>query len=67
MRHCIFLAMDQHPALAALLVKTGHSRVVFMEDRFWGAALVNSNFVGENLVGKILEEKRLLLSCGIPT
>ncbi|CAE6955026.1 unnamed protein product, partial [Symbiodinium sp. CCMP2456] len=67
MRHCIFLAMDQHPALAALLVKTGHARIFFMEDRFWGAVLVNSDFVGENLVGKILEEKRMLLRCGMPT
>ncbi|CAE7355096.1 unnamed protein product [Symbiodinium microadriaticum] len=67
MRHCIFLAMDQHPALGALLVKTGHARIFFMEDRFWGAVLVNSDFVGENLVGKILEEKRMLLRCGMPT
>ena len=64
MRHSIFLAMDQHPSLAALLVNTGHARIFFIEATggcFWGAVQQDNNFVGENLVGKILEEKRSLL------
>ena len=67
MRHSIFLALDQHPALAALLVRTGHARIVFIaegRERYWGTALENSTFIGENLVGKILEEKRALLRLG---
>ena len=63
MRHAIFLAVEQHPRLAALLLATGTSRLICLSENFlWGMEQHDNAFRGENLIGKILEEKRDLLT-----
>jgi len=68
MRHAIFSAIDQHPALARLLLGTRNAPIVFSggeHESFWGAASYRDGAVrGENVVGKILVEKRRLLIAG---
>eukprot|EP00435_Cladocopium_sp_Y103_P043477 s571_g12.t1 len=62
MRHVIFLAVEQHPRLAALLLATGNSRLICLSENFlWGMEQHGNAWRGENLIGKILEEKRDLL------
>ena len=63
MRHAIFLAVEQHPRLAALLLATHTSRLICLSENFlWGMEQHDNAFRGENLIGKILEEKRDLLT-----
>ncbi|CAJ1389085.1 unnamed protein product [Effrenium voratum] len=62
MRHVMSLAVEQHPALAALLLATGTSRIAHLSDDLWGMRLIGGQWAGENLVGKMLEEKRLALA-----
>eukprot|EP00933_Yihiella_yeosuensis_P047840 TRINITY_DN4379_c4_g1_i1.p1 TRINITY_DN4379_c4_g1~~TRINITY_DN4379_c4_g1_i1.p1 ORF type:complete len:483 (-),score=117.43 TRINITY_DN4379_c4_g1_i1:246-1625(-) len=75
MRHVIFLAVEQHPTLKAALMATGSADLVFIggqHEQFWGICLPEEHvdrlemesreaFIGQNLVGKILKEKRALL------
>lgn len=62
MRHVLFLALEQHPRLAALLCATQTRRILFAsENLFWGADLERAKPQGANLVGKFLEEKRATL------
>jgi len=65
MKLCIDLKLDQHPELAKQLIETGNS--VIIEDcssrpqesgLFWGSAYQNNVWVGKNVLGNILMEKR---------
>lgn len=68
MRMCIKLKLEQNPRLKELLLETGDSSII--EDctsrkrgsgLFWGAALLNGEWIGENILGKIWEDERLKL------
>lgn len=69
MRICLRLKVEQHPDLAAELSATGDQLIV--EDctkrqrgsgLFWGAALENGEWKGENWLGKLWMELRSELS-----
>ena len=63
MRHAMFLALEQHPSLAKLLLATGTAKIVFLsENLMWGVEVLDSGQRGENLIGKFLEEKRRRLT-----
>lgn len=65
MKLCVDLKFDQHPELYKQLVETGDSFII--EDvtsrmsgtgTFWGMGLVGEYWIGENVLGNILMEKR---------
>jgi ribA/ribD-fused uncharacterized protein len=66
MRYCLNLKVDQHPELFDKLVATGDREIV--EDctsranrgsaKFWGAAYIDSRWVGSNHLGKLWMEIR---------
>lgn len=65
MKLCIDLKISQHPELAKELIETGNKEII--EDcskrpqetgLFWGSAFQNGKWVGENILGKILMQKR---------
>ena len=68
MRLCVKLKLEQHPDLKNELILTGDSFIV--EDvtsrgdkgsnLFWGAKLVNGEWVGKNVLGEIWMEYRKL-------
>jgi len=69
MRLCLRLKIEQHPELAGLLAQTGDALIV--EDctkrqrgsgLFWGAALMNGHWVGQNWLGKLWMERRTMNS-----
>lgn len=69
MRLCLRLKTEQHPELARALLDTGNEHIV--EDctkrqrgsgLFWGAALVEGEWGGENWLGKLWRELRATLS-----
>lgn len=64
MRHAMFLALEQHPSLAKLLLATGTAKIVFVSENLaWGVEVLDSGMQrGENLIGKFLEEKRRRLT-----
>ena len=68
MRLCLRLKVEQHPELAQKLLETGDELIV--EDctkrqrgtgLFWGAALVDGEWRGENWLGKLWMELRASL------
>jgi ribA/ribD-fused uncharacterized protein len=70
MRLCLRLKMEQHPELARALADTGNEHIV--EDctkrqrgsgLFWGAALVEGEWRGENWLGKLWMELRARQAC----
>lgn len=75
MRLCLRLKAEQHPQLRELLVQTGDSLIV--EDctkrkrgsgLFWGAAMIDGQWVGQNWLGRLLMEYReSLMSSGMAT
>lgn len=69
MRLCLRLKIEQHSELAGLLVQTGEALIVEDCTRrqrgsalFWGAALVNGHWVGQNWLGKLWMEHRTMNS-----
>lgn len=65
MRLVLRLKIQQHPELQVMLVQTGDELIV--EDcsrrrstsgKFWGAALINNEWVGQNWLGKLWMEIR---------
>jgi N-glycosidase YbiA len=71
MRLCLRLKLEQHPELVRALLDTGGQHIV--EDwtnrkrgsgLFWGAALVDREWHGENWLGRLWMELRGLLSEG---
>lgn len=66
MKICLKMKLEQHPQLKDELLKTGNQLIV--EDvtkrgdkggnLFWGAMLVNDEWVGENVLGKLWMELR---------
>ena len=66
MEICIRLKIDQHPDLKKMLIETGDipiyedvtSRGSRGSNLFWGAMLVNNEWIGENTLGKIWEKLR---------
>lgn len=65
MRLCLRIKVEQHPELAQALLETGDELIV--EDctkrrrgsgLFWGAALVDGEWFGENWLGKLWMELR---------
>lgn len=65
MMMCLRLKIDQHPDLKRMLLDTGDSHII--EDcssrkrgsgLFWGAALVEGEWIGENRLGKMWESIR---------
>lgn len=66
MEICVRLKIDQHPELKKMLIETGDSPIY--EDvtargprgtnLFWGAMLVDDQWVGQNTLGKIWEKVR---------
>ena len=66
MRQCLRLKIDQHPELKKQLIETGKDFIV--EDctkrkrgsgLFWGAALENGEWIGQNWLGKLWMELRM--------
>ena len=60
MKECLMLKLEQHPDLKQRLLETGNA--IIIEDctthdresaRFWGSVMVNGNWVGQNILGKI--------------
>ncbi len=65
MRICIGLKLDQHPQLKEKLKKTGNFEIYEniakrkgKRHLFWGAELVDGEWMGKNWMGKIWMEKR---------
>lgn len=65
MKLCLRLKIEQHPELKQMLLDTGDSHII--EDcttrpqgsgLFWGAALQNNEWVGENILGRIFMAAR---------
>jgi len=62
MRHVLKLKLEQHPYLKAQLLATGDQNII--EDCTarkaspWGARLINNQWVGDNILGKLWEEIR---------
>ena len=65
MKLCVDLKLNQHPELAQQLIETGNS--IIIEDcssrpqesgLFWGSAYQNNQWIGKNILGNILMEKR---------
>ncbi len=69
MRLCLKLKLEQHPELIPLLIATGDEPII--EDvtnrppggthRFWGAALVDGQWIGQNTLGKLWMERRQIV------
>lgn len=68
MRLCLSLKLAQHPNFQTELLATGDNRII--EDctsrprgsgLFWGAALQNNQWVGQNMLGQLWEEQRAAL------
>jgi ribA/ribD-fused uncharacterized protein len=69
MRLCLKLKIEQHPELVEALLKTGEAFIV--EDctkrqrgsgLFWGAALIDGKWQGENWLGRLWMELREAIS-----
>ncbi|MFA7420574.1 MAG: NADAR family protein [Melioribacteraceae bacterium] len=65
MKKCMELKIQQHPSLRVKLIETGDA--IIIEDctthdresaRFWGAVKVDSEWVGNNILGKLWMEIR---------
>lgn len=57
---CLELKLHYHPDLKQLLIETKHARIAEGcssrpggSGKFWGAALVNGNWQGSNVLGKL--------------
>lgn len=71
MRLCLRLKFTQHPKLSKLLLATGDRFIVEnigkrkgARHEFWGARLINGNWVGQNVMGNMLMELRSSLAKG---
>ena len=73
MRLVLRLKLDQHPELQTRLLATGEEPIV--EDcsnrrtesgLFWGAALVDGAWVGQNTLGRLWLDLRAELAAGVP-
>lgn len=66
MRLCISLKVSQHPNLINELLDTGDATIIedvtkrgnVGSNLFWGAMLVNDEWIGENILGKIWMDLR---------
>jgi len=65
MKMVVKLKFDQHKELKSRLLKTGNHIIVENIDKrkgarhlFWGMKKVNGEWMGENMMGKILMELR---------
>ncbi len=73
MRTCLKLKIDQHPLLKEDLVATGDRFIVedctkrqLSSGLFWGAALVDGEWRGDNVLGGLWMERRIeLIACDL--
>lgn len=71
MKLCIRLKLEQHPNLKTQLLATGDNYIFEnigkrnrRRDFFWGAKMINSELIGNNIMGKIWMEFRDELRIG---
>ncbi len=71
---CLRLKIEQHPKLREMLIESGDAYIV--EDctnrqrgsgLFWGAALIEGHWVGENWLGELWMELRAEMVAGLAT